>query len=360
MDRKSIIKSLAVVSTFSLLGINSIAFADGEGPIFYGKFNLSLNSIDDGNESNLTVGSNDSKAGFKGTHKLPKELELIYQLEMEFDSTERNGFSGGRNSFVGVKGSYGKLILGQYDTPLKDIRENGAELFDDTIAGSRSIISAVSGMLGAELDDRAKNAIMYTSPSVNNTEVAVLYSTDMDPGDETVDNNDNDLVSANIVHVNGPLYVGVGYEKKSQTLLDPGLAASDDLVVTRLGFSYDLGQYKVGGIFESADAGDNSLLTRDAFEVNFVYKISEQTWAGIQIGQVDDYDGSTDTGATNISVGVEHTLDDNTSVYVVATSTDNDNNAQYGLAQGGNQDRVVAAAPGDKVTGIATGVAFKF
>lgn len=360
MERKSIIKSLAFVSTFSLITINSSAFADGDSPTFYGKFNLSLNSIDDGTDSNLTVGSNDSKAGFKGSHKLPKELELIYQLEMEFDSSERNAFSGGRNSFVGLKGSFGKFMLGQHDTPLKEVREHGAELFDDSIAGSRSIISAVSGDLGAKLDDRAKNAIMYFSPEVNNTEVFVLYSTDMDPGDETVDNNDNDLVSANVMHKNGPLYVGVGYEKKSQTALDPALGATDDLTATRIGFSYDLGQYKVGGIFESSDAGDNNVFTRDAFEINFVYKLGGQTWAGIQYGQVDDYDGSSDTGASNISVGVEHSLDDNTSFYVVATSTSNDDNAQFGLAQGGNQDRVIAAAPGDTVTGIATGVAYSF
>jgi len=354
MERKSIIKSLALVSTFSLIGTNNIAFAEGESPTFYGKFNLSLNSIDDGTDSNLTVGSNDSKAGFKGTHKLPKELELVYQLEMEFDSSERNAFSGGRNSFVGLKGSFGRVMLGQHDTPLKEVRENGAELFDDSIAGSRSIISAVSGDLGAKLDDVAKNAVMYISPEINNTEVFVLYSTDMEPGDETVDNNDNDLVSANIVHINGPLYVGVGFENKSMP------AATDDLKATRVGFAYDFGQYKIGGIYETSDAGTNNVLTRDAFELNFVYKISGNTWAGIQYGQVDDYDGSSKTGASNISVGVEHQLDDNTSFYVVATSTSNDDNAQYGLAQGGNQDRVIAATPGDSVTGIATGVAYSF
>ena len=354
MEKKSIKIPLALVGSLSLLNVPTYAVAGAEMPTFYGAFHLSINSIDDGKDSNITVGSNDSKIGLKGTHKLPKELDLIYQLEMEFDSSERNGFSGGRNSFVGLKGSFGKFMIGQHDTPLKEVRENGAELFDDSIAGSRSIISAVSGDLGAKLDDRAKNAIMYFSPSVNDTEVFVLYSADMDPGDETVDNNDNDLTSVNVVHVSGPLYVGVGYENKSMP------TASDDLTATRVGFSYDLGQYKVGGIYESSDAGNGNVLTRDAFELNFVYKISDQTWAGIQIGKADDYDGSSDTGATNITVGVEHSLDDNTSFYVVATSTSNDDNAQFGLAQGGNQDRVIAAAPGDTVTGIATGVSYKF
>ena len=327
----------------------STGFAS-EMPTFYGAFKLSLNSIDDGNDSNLTVSNNDSRVGIKGDHQLPKELKLIYQMEMEFDSTERNGFSSGRNSFAGLNGSFGTFMLGQHDTPLKKIRSHGAELFDDTIAGSRSIISAVSGDTGAKLDDRAKNAVMYFSPSINDTKLFVLYSTDTNPGDEVVDNNDNDLVSVNVIHASGPLYVGIGYQDKTV----------GDIQATRLGASYKFGQYQVGGIFETADAGDNNPLTRDAIEVNFRYNMSDSTWAGIQIGQADDYDGSTDTGATNISVGVVHSMDKNTEFYVVASSTDNDDNARFGLAQGGNQDKVIANMPGDRVTGVSTGVAYKF
>jgi predicted porin len=323
-------------------------------PTFYGAFKLSLNSIDDGKDSNLTVSNNDSRVGIKGSHQLPQGFDLIYQLEMEFDSTERNRFNGGRNSFVGFKGSYGKFMLGQHDTPLKDVRDHGAELFDDTIAGSRSIISAVSGSTGAKLDDRAKNAIMYYSPKVSDTELFVLYSTDTDPGDEVVDNNDNDLSSVSVMHQSGPLYIGAGYQKKSQP------TATDDITATRIGFSYKFGQFSVGGILESADAGNNNVLTRDAMAVNVRYTINKDTWTGVQVGQADDYDGSTDTGATNISVGVVRSLDKNTSVYVVASSTDNDANGQFGLAQGGNQDKVIAAAPGDTVTGISTGVTYKF
>ena len=354
MDRRSIRNSLVLIAAFSTLTINTLALADGNMPTFYGAFKLSLNSIDDGQDSNLTVSNNDSRVGIKGSHKLPNELELIYQLEMEFDSTERNGFNSGRNSFVGFKGSYGKFMLGQHDTPLKDVRDNGAELFDDTIAGSRSIISAVSGATGAKLDDRAKNAIMYFSPKVNDTELFVLYSTDTNPGDETVDDNDNDLTSVSVMHQSGPLYVGVGYQKKSQP------TATDDITATRVGFSYDLGKFRIGGIVESADAGDNNVLTRDAMEVNVRYNIDKDTWAGLQVGQADDYDGSSDTGATNISVGVFRSLDKNTQVYVVASSTSNDDSARFGLAQGGNQDKVIAAAAGDTVTGISTGVSYKF
>jgi predicted porin len=356
MDNK---RNLVIINlvTFAILlaiifPVSSIA-ADDEFK-FYGAFKLSLNAIDDGTDSNLTVSNNDSRMGIKGSHKLPENLSLIYQFEMEIDSTERNGFSSGRNSFVGAEGSFGKFMLGQHDTPLKKIRSHGAELFDDTIAGSRSIISAISGTTGAKLDDRAKNAVIYFSPRVNDTQLFALYSTDMDPGDEVVDNNDNDLTSVNVVHVNGPLYVGVGYEKKSQPL------ATDDITATRIGFSYKFGTYQVGGIVESADAGNNNPLSRDAVEVNVRYNMNAKTWAGLQVAQAKDYDGSSDTGATNISVGVVHSLDKSTKVYVVASSTSNDNNAQFGLAQGGNQDKVIAVVPGDTVTGISTGVEYKF
>lgn len=351
MESKSVSGFLKLFSVISLsvLSFCSTAFA-AEMPTFYGAFKLSLNSIDDGNDSNLTVSNNDSRLGIKGDHQLPDELKLIYQFEMEIDSTERNGFSSGRNSFVGIDSSFGKIMLGQHDTPLKKIRSHGAELFDDTIAGSRSIISAISGETGAKLDDRAKNAVMYFSPKVNDTQLFVQYSTDTNPGDEVVDNNDNDLTSVNVIHSSGPLYVGIGYQDKSE----------GDIEATRLGASYKFGQYQVGGIYESADAGDGNPLTRDAFVVNFRYNVSDSTWAGIQYGQADNYDNSTDTGASNISVGVVHSIDKNTEFYVVASSTSNDDNARYGLAQGGNQDKVIAATPGDTVTGLSTGVSYKF
>ena len=277
---------------------------------------------------------------------------MVYQLEMEFDTTERSNFNSGRNSFIGAKGSFGKVAVGQHDTPLKKVRGKGAVIFGDTIADARSILSAVADSSGTKLDDRVRNAIFYYSPKFSNTQVFLLYSADTTSGG-TTDDNDNDLSSASIVHKNGPLYVGLAYQNKA-------IAGGDDLTVSRIAFSYKTGALRFGGVAESADAGSNNSLTRDAFALNLRYDVNAKTWAGVQVAQADDYDGSTDTGATNVSFGVYRKLGDKTNVYVVASSTNNDDNAQFGLSQGGIQDKTTAFAAGEKVTGVSTGIEHKF
>ena len=348
MDNKTIITLIIFLAASFFIPATSFA---NDAYKFYGAFKVSLNATDDGDESNLSASNNSSRLGIKGKQALPDNMELIYQLEMEFDTTERGNFNSGRNSFVGAKGSFGKIMVGQHDTPLKKVRGKGAVIFGDTIADARSILSAVADDDGTKLDDRARNAIMYYSPKFNHTQLFVLYSADMSASGST-DDNDKDLTSASIVHQNGPLYVGLAYQNKA--------LSGDDLTVTRVAASYKFGDYQVGAVAESADAGNNNSLTRDAAAFNLRYNMNPKTWAGIQVGQAKDYDGMSDSGATNVSLGVVHKLADKTKVYVVASATDNDDNAAFGLSQGGIQDKTVAFAPGEKVTGVSTGIEHKF
>lgn len=333
-----------------LLGLSGGAFAEGDYT-FYGAFKVSVDSVDDGKETNLSVSNNSSRLGIKGGKSLQPDMDLVYQLEMEFDTTEQQTFTG-RNSFIGVKGGYGNILAGQHDTPLKAVRAHGTDLFGDTIADVRSIIGAVADDAGAKLDIRARNAIMYQSPDSNRTQLFLLYSTDTEPA-STVDNNSNNLVSISVTQLQGPLYMGIAYQNQSRSI-------GEDIDAIRFAASYRFTDYRVGGIFETSDAGSNSSLTRDAYAINGRYNLSPRTWVGVQLAIVDDYDGSTGTGASNISTGISHDLAQTTRVYAVLSYTGNDSNAAFGLSQGGIQDSVTAAAPGENVTGISVGLVHMF
>ena len=320
---------------------------------FYGAIKASVNATDDGADNSLSVSNNDSRIGIKGNKDLENNLSVVYQIELGVDTTERNGIDSGRNSFLGLKGNFGKALLGQHDTPLKDIRGHGAELFDDTIGGARSMISAVADEGGAKLDNRVKNAIFYYTPKMSGTQVFLLYSADNSKDPAKPDDNDNDLFGASVTYLKGPLYLGLGVENRS----NPG---ADDTESIRLAGSYKFGLFQIGGIIESADNGNNDSLTRDAYVINGRYNISKKTLIGIQFGMVEDYDGSSDTGGSNISLGIEHKLAKPTTVYAVLSATSNDVGASFGLAQGGIQDRVTAATPGDSVSGVSVGIVHKF
>jgi len=340
----------------SLLAFNT-AYAEGSYTL-YGAIKASVNATDDGNESANSISDNSTRFGLKGDKDIDENLNAFYQIELGVDVTERTEFNGGgRNSFIGLQCDFGKVMIGQHDTPYKDIRDFGAELFNDTIGGARSIISAVADDNGAKLDNRAKNAIMYKSPEFDGISLFLLYSTDMKTPSGTAkdgaDDNDNDLYSLSATYKLGATYIAIAYEEKSN-------AGADDTESWRVAASYKFSEFQVGGIVESADNGNGNVLTRDAYSVNGRYNINAKTWAGVQLAMADDYDKSSNTSATNVSVGIMHKLAKPTTVYAVIAATANDNNASFGLAQGGIQDTVVAAAPGDDVTGLSVGVVHKF
>ena len=103
-----------------------------------------------------------NRVGVKGSEDLGNGLKAIYQLEFGINFGDNNipgGANGGvsiRNSFVGLAGGFGTVLLGRHDTPLK-ISTGKLDLFSDTMAD-------YNGTVGFD-DIRADNAVAYISPS---------------------------------------------------------------------------------------------------------------------------------------------------------------------------------------------------
>jgi predicted porin len=93
-----------------------------ELPKFYGKINVSVQNTQEGNASISEVVSNASRLGVKGKIELKHGLQGIYKAEYQtaVDDGDNSGqtFSQ-RNIFGGIKGNFGQVIVGQFDTPLK-------------------------------------------------------------------------------------------------------------------------------------------------------------------------------------------------------------------------------------------------
>src|SRR5262249_50666822 len=80
-----------------------------------------------------------------------------------------------RNSFVGLEGSFGKLMLGKYDTPYKRATAS-MDPFASSVGDYNVIMGNTGGDLRAEFDARLPHAIFYDSPSFGGFTVNVLYS----------------------------------------------------------------------------------------------------------------------------------------------------------------------------------------
>ena len=162
-----------------LAGASAGALADAT---IYGTFNAALESVSAtgataGSASDVRqtqrVTSNTSKIGFKGQEDLGNGVKALWQVEQEVsidDGGARKGAWAGRNSFVGLEGGFGKVLLGNHDSAYKMFGylvplEDGSADF----TGKDGLINRVS---------RLKNSVQYRSPELAGWLLGASYAAD--------------------------------------------------------------------------------------------------------------------------------------------------------------------------------------
>ena len=133
----------------------------------YGKINVSAQSSDEGDGSFTELKSNASRFGLKGDYQLQDGLEVFYLLEWQVDVADLGGEDNikSRNQYIGLKGEFGKLMLGRNDTMLKQ-SQGKVDLFSDYEAD-------IKGLWKGE--NRLSNSITYVSPSFEQFSFGLTY-----------------------------------------------------------------------------------------------------------------------------------------------------------------------------------------
>ena len=128
---------------------------------FYGKLWITAEYENNNVTSESNLVSNASRIGFKGDLEAGNKLSVIYQLEYEVDpvdgtADESKGRSlKQRNSFVGLKGSYGTLFLGTHDTAFKK-SVSKIDLFNDLASDIKNILHG---------ENRMNDFVGFTTPT---------------------------------------------------------------------------------------------------------------------------------------------------------------------------------------------------
>lgn len=317
----------------------------------YGRAHLSLDSLDDGVDSGTNVSSNSSRIGFKASTKLENNLEAFMQIEQNVRFDEGSGNWASRDSFVGLRGDFGTVRIGQFDTPLKVVRGK-VDMFGDRLGDIRNLTrtstsGATNANIGNVFDERYKNGVAYTSPKFSNFTVDVHYT----PHNGTGATNDNVLESWSLsgaYEANG-FYAAIAYETfEGANGLDPN--------AIRVGLYYDLtSEFRLAGMFQTASdvpGGD-----RDVFGVGASYKLGDITLRSqVYVADENDLDES---GATMFVIGADYKLGKDVTTYVAYGVTSNDENAAFRVSAGG-RDTALAAVPGEDTTGLSLGVMYSF
>jgi len=154
--KKNII-ALAVAATFAAPMVAQAA------PTLYGKLNLNINKTTD---KGISVNSTASRMGVKGSNKLGNGLKAVYKIEFGLgqvaDGDAKSPLSA-RNQFLGLAGSFGTVLMGRHDTPLK--MSQPSDLFNDGEADVNPMAGGL-GVFGKGGEVRAGEVIAYVSPAM--------------------------------------------------------------------------------------------------------------------------------------------------------------------------------------------------
>ncbi len=315
-------------------------------------------------QSRSRVTSNSSNIGFRGTEELGQGLRAFLQIEsaVNFDNGAQGGaFWASRNSGIGLIGSYGQILLGQWDSPYKFSTVRLDPTGDVGIAGYSGIIGGTgaitAGQGGANFAERASferrvaNVVQYWSPSWRGLTARLAYGA----GDTNVGSASNGvaestglrpaLYSGTVIFESGPWYATLAGERHKDfqslnTLLGAAPSSGkDDGLKAGLQYSFN-STWSLGGIVERLKYQADNISGLGALERKVTnwyvvgkYSVGPHSVA-LSYGQKGEeklsgagFSDLPDSKARQIAARYGYSLSRRTQLYAIATRISNGANA---------------------------------
>ena len=311
------------------------------------------------------VTSNSSNVGFRAIEDLGGGLRAFAQVEsaVNFDNGTSSGFWGSRNSAVALESNdYGRIMLGQWDSPYKistlrfdPTGNTGIAGYTGILGGTGSVTAGQGGSTFAErasFDRRVANVVQYWTPEWRGVTARFAYGApDTNVGSTTTGVSEASglrpsLVSAAVMYDAGALNATAAYEQHRHfqslnTLLGAATSSGKDQA-WKAGIQYGFFDkaFTVGAIYErlqyrADDINGLGALERKvdnwygvakyatgphAFGVSYGYKGKEKL-SGAGFHDLDD------SKARQISARYGYSFSKRTQLYAIATRITNDTNA---------------------------------
>lgn len=301
-----------------------------EGPTVYGVAHVAVESVkNEGttDESTWRVNSRQSILGFKGAEDLGNGLKAVYKMEFQVDMDGSNDDTSyglqdsatgllKRNQYVGLSGNWGTLLVGRHDDPIK-MMTISRDKFNTTL-GDWNEVQAATGVDKMEdiAANRQNDAILYISPNMNGFTLAAMSS----PGEDSVnDGIDDDFISIGAKYVNGPLYIGGGWEERD------GNDGNDEEESWRIAGSYQLGDFNIGAMYHDTDSVDHDpTVDSTTWQISGSYAFGNNVVKAMYQDGENDNSGTTDNEYNAWALGLDHNFSKRTRVYAVYTDTEDD------------------------------------
>jgi predicted porin len=328
-EEKTMNKKLISIAVGAALTAGTVVAQAAEGdamPKVYGKAHVSYGAVkvDETNAGgtsttttdNIQFADHNSRIGVKGAVPITDSLKGTYGFEwaIDFNANDRSNRFTYRNQYVGLKGGFGHVLFGRYDTPTKKAQGKFDE-FNDTYGDFASIV------LG---DKRLDNTVNYLSPDWG----GFSFSAQIIPGEGNGEDNGGgdgplDTFSLAAKYKVAGLFISAGfdaYDSKAPVTADyDGYESLMRVIAT-----YGNKMFQVGGMYE--DAKGNSIggvdLANDKTSMGVsghvafagVHKVKLQYLMG-----TEDITGG-DTEQTQFSVGYDYKMGKATTVYALVNA----------------------------------------
>jgi predicted porin len=354
-------KKLIAVAVAGLLAAPLVAQAQTANVVLYGRLNLDLEyvnaSVDQANVKapNVTrLSTNSSRFGLRGTEALGGGLNAIWQIESSVVGDAGGGTIAGRDTFIGVQGSWGTVRFGNFLAPYDDVHP----VFGDTgtyltsIAAQAALWANNGGYSKATgaFDDRLGTSLRYDSPNINGFTGSAQIALFDDAG---AGGSTNAVIySLAGQYKNGPFTGILAYEYNNDVRCYIGntggtaaqcagayTQAANDWAFSAAA-AWDFGIVRVAGLYERIDYDTpQGSVKRDLFGGYFSGPVGPGKWyvgysyakdgKGPSTQRINGMSGGDDTGAYHLSLSYNQPISKRTSWYVAYSRLDNEENASY-------------------------------
>lgn len=312
----------------------------------YGRAHVSLDLLDNGADySELNISSNSSRLGFKASKDFDGMTALM-QIEQQVDYDAGGAFTSARDTFVGLRGGFGMVRIGQFDSPFKRAR-GPANLFGDQVGDMRNLTRVGNG----RFDERNPNTIHYQTPKLGAVQINFAYSVSQPQTAE--DGASDDAISLSVTYAAGPVDLAAAYETYGE---DHSRGERDGI---RLAVGFDVtSSVKLVGFVQSVEHELDDALTSDVVGLGAEFKLGSKTrLRGHAMSRSPDID---DADSTLLAVGIEHRLDSAVRVYANYAAVSNDDNVALNPYSQARSTGGVPSAAGENASGLSLGLRYDF
>jgi len=286
--------------------------SDNGGPVTEGL------ALDDAQEGGKLGSGNYGAITLSGSEDLGNGMKALAKYSFNVDVDGKAPVQ--RDSYVGLSGGFGTVLLGTLSTPYK----SSTVKWDPFLATA----GQARGNFGASglHNGYAGNVVAYAN-KFGPAKVVLAVSLDEaqnTPADGSYRGDHTTTFSVNVPV--GPVEVAVAY-------LDA--AALDNGTATKVGVKYGAGAFGVNFQYETVDADLGTSTDGETFAlINGTYTMGANTFA-LSYGQnSQDFIGGASADNTHTTVGVVHGFSKNTAAYAAYTALDADGDAASGVALG--------------------------